>query len=263
MIHSCAGLLDATKGILRSRPFRAPHHSASSVALVGGGSYPRPGEVSLAHHGLLFLDEFPEFSRASLEGLREPLESGVITVSRARETVTWPAQFLLGAAMNPCPCGFLQDGRRACTCTPGEIARYRNRVSGPLLDRIDLQIQVPYQQIDVMGGAIGESTASIRSRVLEAMERQKARNRRGERWLWNSALNHSEMREYCRLTVEDECLLKQAGEKLRLSARSLFRVLKVSRTIADLRGNGKIKSTDLMEALQYRLPEGKIAASAM
>jgi len=260
MIHSCAGLLEAKQGLLQARPFRAPHHSASAVALVGGGSHPRPGEVSLAHHGLLFLDELPEFSRATLEGLREPLESGLITVSRARESITWPARFLLGAAMNPCPCGYLLDTRRVCTCSPMEVARYRHRISGPLLDRIDLQVQVPQQSIDVMGGATGESSEHIRARVFAAMDRQKIRNRRGNKWFWNSALNHEEMRTHCWLTGEEEAFLKQAGDRLRLSARSLFRVLKVSRTIADLRGDDKIRKSDLLEAIQYRLPEGRMDA---
>jgi magnesium chelatase family protein len=253
MIHSCSGNLQAGGGLLEKRPFRAPHHTASSVSLVGGGRNPRPGEISLAHNGLLFLDEFPEFSRASIEGLRQPLEAGEVTVARAQETITWPARFLLGAAMNPCPCGYSLDPSRECGCAPGDVTRYRSRISGPMLDRIDLQIQVPIQPFDLLRVSSGESSATIAERVQRALAWQKLRFEGNSQWVWNSQLSGDLLRAHCRLGTEEEALLKQAANRLKLSTRGVFRVLKVARTIADLRMGEVIKKEDIAEAVQYRL----------
>jgi magnesium chelatase family protein len=256
MIHSCSGLLKTGSGLLKARPFRAPHHTASAVALVGGGRLPRPGEVSLAHNGMLFLDEFPEFSRSSLEGLRQPLEEGSITVTRSMESVLWPARFLLGAAMNPCPCGYSLDPLRECRCSPSDVQRYRQRVSGPMLDRIDLQIQVPNEEFDVFRPEIGESSAKIAERVHLAADRQVHRYRKLVpecEVAWNSRLRPEEVRKFCTLNAESEFLLKQATQKLKLSARGVIRVLKVSRTIADLQGTNRIEISHVAEAVQYRL----------
>lgn len=249
MIHSCAGLLPQGTGLMGKRPFRAPHHTATPAALMGGGRPIRPGEISLAHNGLLFLDEFPEFSRTGLEGLRQPLEGAKIAVARAAERVEWPARFLLGAAMNPCPCGFSLDPRRECRCSPQEVARYRQRLSGPMLDRIDLQVQVPVQAVDVLREANGEPSCIMAERVALAAARQRQRNA-----VLNGQLSNEAVRRCCQLDVADEVFLKKASEKLDLSTRGVFRVLKVARTIADLEGHIAIKGGHLAEALQYRLP---------
>ena len=256
MIHSCTGLLKSGSGLIKTRPFRAPHHTATPISLVGGGRIPKPGEVSLAHNGMLFLDEFPEFSRASLEGLRQPLEEGSITVTRAMESVVWPARFLLGAAMNPCPCGYSLDPSRECQCSPLDVQRYRQRVSGPMLDRIDLQIQVPNEGFDVFRHDRGESSAEIGQRVRLAVERQRFRFRKDSREsdiAWNSRLSTSDVRRFCTMDAVSENLLKTASLKLKLSARGVFRVLKVARTIADLQGRKAIERSDVAEAVQYRL----------
>ena len=233
----------------KRRPFRAPHHTASGVALVGGGSHPRPGEISLAMHGVLFLDELAEFDRKVLEVLREPLESGKITISRAARQAEFPAQFQLIAAMNPCPCGYLGHPNGKCHCTPDQIARYRGRISGPLLDRIDMQIEVPavLQQELIRQQAIGEKSSSIRQRVEKAHQRQL--DRQGKT---NSRLSVKEIDRFCALDSTSENLLKQAINRLNLSARAYHRILKVARTIADLADVEKITNQHIAEAIQYR-----------
>lgn len=230
------------------RPFRAPHHTASAVALVGGGNPPRPGEISLAHQGVLFLDELPEFERKVLETLREPLESGHIHIARAARHADFPARFQLVAAMNPCPCGWLGHSNGKCRCTPNEIARYRNRISGPLLDRIDLQVEVPALPAETLqqrGG--GEDSAAIRVRVLAARERQQARQGK-----LNSSLSGAEIDEWCQPDATGKLLLQQAAQRLNLSARAYHRILRVARSIADLAGEAGIGAAQIAEAVQYR-----------
>ena len=230
------------------RPVRSPHHTASAVALVGGGGLPRPGEISLAHHGVLFLDELPEFERKVLEVLREPHESGRITISRAARQADFPAQFQLVAAMNPCPCGYLGHFSGKCHCTPDQIQRYRSRISGPLLDRIDLQIEVPaLREDELLAPAVGESSAVVRSRVAAAALRQSERQSKP-----NSRLEVAEIDLHCRPDAAAEKLLRQAIERLNLSARAYHRVLKVARTIADLAGLDTILAAHVAEAVQYR-----------
>jgi len=232
----------------KRRPYRAPHHTASAVALVGGGSNPRPGEISMAMHGVLFLDELPEFERKVLEVLREPLESGRITVSRAARQADFPAQFQLVAAMNPCPCGYLGHYSGKCRCTPDQVARYRSRISGPLLDRIDLQIEVPaLAQEDLTRQAAGESSATVRARVTAARERALARQDKS-----NTLLATREIDRHCAPDAQGETLLKQAIARLGLSARGYHRILKVARTIADLAGAEKVAGDHVAEAIQYR-----------
>jgi len=232
----------------KRRPFRAPHHTASAVALVGGGGNPRPGEISLAHHGVLFLDELPEFSRQVLEVLREPLETGHITISRAARQADFPARFQLVAAMNPCPCGYLGHPTQACRDTPDQIARYRGRISGPLLDRIDIQISVPaLTQDELMQAGAGETSTAIRERVQAARERQMARQGKP-----NAALGTQEIDQHCTLDAAGEALLKQAIARLNLSARAYHRVLKLARSVADLAGSDAITPAHLAEAIQYR-----------
>lgn len=250
-IHSVVGLLPSG-GHVQSRPFRSPHHSASGIALVGGGSIPKPGEISLAHRGVLFLDEFPEFSRNVLEYLRQPLEDGVVTVSRAQGTVGFPARFLLVAAMNPCPCGFATDPDRDCTCSPMQIERYRKRISGPLLDRIDLAIEVPKVPTDKLTELVpGEASTAIRTRVQAARDAQTARY--GElKVKSNAELSSDLVRKLVQPSVEAKAILRQAVERFHLSARAYFRVLKVGRTIADLDGSGEVAEKHIAEALQYR-----------
>lgn len=233
----------------KHRPFRAPHHTASAAAMVGGGSMPRPGEISLALNGVLFLDELPEFDRKVLEVLREPLESGHITISRAARQTNFPARFLLVAAMNPCPCGYLGHPSGKCHCTPDQIARYRGKISGPLLDRIDMQIEVPsLPQNDLMQSqSIGEESGKIRERVEKAHQVQL--NRQGKT---NSRLNVKEIDQLCVIDSASENLLKQAINRLNLSARAYHRILKLARTIADLSGDNKMSSKHIAEAIQYR-----------
>ena len=230
------------------RPFRSPHHTASAVALVGGGGNPRPGEISLAHHGVLFLDELPEFSRQVLEVLREPLETGHITISRAARQADFPARFQLVAAMNPCPCGYLGHPTQVCRDTPDQIARYRARISGPLLDRIDIQISVPaLTQDELMQASKGEPSLTIRERVQAARDRQMARQGKP-----NAALGTQEIDQHCALDAAGETLLKQAIARLNLSARAYHRVLKLARSVADLAGSETISAAHLAEAIQYR-----------
>jgi len=230
------------------RPFRSPHHTASAVALVGGGGNPRPGEISLAHHGVLFLDELPEFSRQVLEVLREPLETGHITISRAARQADFPARFQLVAAMNPCPCGYLGHPTQACRDTPDQIARYRGRISGPLLDRIDIQISVPaLTQDELMQASAGEASSTIQARVQAARNRQMQRQGKP-----NAALGTQEIDQHCQLDTAGETLLKKAIAQLNLSARAYHRVLKLARSIADLAGHDAITPAHLAEAIQYR-----------
>jgi magnesium chelatase family protein len=237
----------------KRRNFRAPHHTSSGVALVGGGGNPRPGEVSLAHHGVLFLDELPEFDRKVLEVLREPLESGRITISRAARQAEFPARFQLIAAMNPCPCGYLGHANGKCRCTADQVARYRGRISGPLLDRIDLQIEVPaLPESDLTGKADGESSGAIRARVEAAYQRQLARQGKP-----NSALATREIELHCQPDHAGAQLLKQAITKLNLSARAYHRILKVARTIADLSADAAVSGAHIAEAIQYRRFERK------
>jgi len=232
------------------RPFRAPHHTASAVALVGGGGNPRPGEISLAHHGVLFLDELPEFYRQVLEVLREPLETGRITISRAARQADFPARFQLVAAMNPCPCGYLGHPTQACRDTPDQIARYRGRISGPLLDRIDIQISVPaLTQAELMQASAGEPSAAIRGRVQAARTRQMQRQGKP-----NTTLGTQEIEQFCQLDAAGESLLKQAIARLNLSARAYHRVLKLARSVADLADSDTITPAHLAEAIQYRRP---------
>ncbi len=235
------------------RAFRSPHHTASAAALVGGGSPPRPGEISLAHHGVLFLDELPEFSRHVLEVLREPMESGHITISRAARQADFPARFHLVAAMNPCPCGYLGHPKQRCTCSPDVIARYRGRISGPLLDRIDLQVEVPALALaDLARGPPGESSAAVRERVMRARSLQLARQ-----GVANDRLEGAKLEKTCAVTPDARRLLDQAASRLAISARAYFRVLRVARTIADLDALESVRGAHMAEALRYRgLPSG-------
>jgi magnesium chelatase family protein len=245
-LQSIAGGFCATRW--RQRPFRAPHHSASAVALVGGGAVPRPGEISLAHHGVLFLDELPEFERKVLEVLREPIEAGHVMISRAARQTDFPCRFQFVAAMNPCPCGYLGHPQRACRCTPDAIARYQGRISGPLLDRIDMQLAVPAMSTaELLDAPAGECSERIADRVALARERQLARQQ-----IANAQLSSAAIDRYCQPDAAASALLRAAIERLHWSARAYHRVLKVARTIADLAGSESIGSSHAAEAIQYR-----------
>ncbi|HOU54204.1 MAG TPA: YifB family Mg chelatase-like AAA ATPase [Myxococcota bacterium] len=252
-VHSVAGLLRGRASLLRDRPFRAPHHTASAAAIAGGGSRPRPGEISLAHQGVLFLDELPEWRREVLEVLRQPLEEGRVTISRAQAVVTWPADILLVAAMNPCPCGWLGDPRHACRCSVPEVARYRARLSGPLLDRFDIHVEVPAVPYrDLAGGPPGEPSQVVRQRVERAVGIQ--RQRLGpEGPGFNGRMEPAQVRQHCRIPPEASRLMEAAVERLGLSARAVDRVLKVARTIADLDASEEIRVVHVSEAIQYRM----------
>jgi len=261
-IYSVAGFLGKDKPLVTTRPFRCPHHTASGVSLVGGGAYPKPGEISLAHRGVLFLDEFPEFSRNVLENLRQPLEDGVITISRAQGSLSFPAKFTLVAAMNPCPCGYASDPERPCVCSPSELARYQKRISGPLLDRIDLHLEVPRVKYEKLSNsAKAESSAVVQARVQAARGLQEERFKQNKnearktRTLSNGEMKNEEIREFCVLDSASASLLKNAVESFRLSARSYYRILRLARTIADLEAQDAIKSEHIAEALQYRAKE--------
>ncbi len=254
-IYSVAGLLPPGKPVVCERPFRSPHHSASGVSLVGGGTYPRPGEISLAHRGVLFLDEFPEFSRQVLENLRQPLEDGVVTISRAQGTLSFPAQFTLVASQNPCPCGYLTDPDKVCYCTQSQVARYQKKVSGPILDRIDLHVEVPRVQFEKLSADdLAESSATIRTRVEESRARQ-AKRLKNTNHNTNSEMKNKEIKEFCKLNEESLEIMRQAVNRLHLSARSFHRILKLARTIADLDKQDDIQTTHVAEALQYRSRE--------
>lgn len=251
-IHSVAGKLGASRGLMTRRPFRAPHHLASPVALIGGGQNPQPGEVSLAHNGVLFLDELPEFGHNVLEVLRQPLEDKHITISRARYAVDYPSNFTLVASMNPCPCGFYNHPTKECTCTPSAVRRYMGRISGPLLDRIDLHVEVtPVSREEMSGTEAAESSASIRRRVIAAREVQSARFA-STGIHTNTMMTSAMLRRFCPLTAEARALLDRAMDRLRLSARAYDRIIKVSRTIADLEGEEQIRPQHVSEAITYR-----------
>lgn len=251
-IYSVANLLPGGQGLIKSRPFRSPHHTASGVALVGGGAWPRPGEISLAHRGVLFLDEFGEFPRVVLENLRQPLEDGIIHVSRAAGNLSFPAKFILMAAMNPCPCGYWGDQEKHCICSASQIANYKKRISGPILDRIDLHIDVPRIDFDKLNSAkSGENSQVIKNRIQSARQIQKERFRE-ESFITNSEMSSEATKKYCQIDDPSRRLLAQAVEQMHLSARSFFRILKLARTIADLAGEKNILTMHIAEALQYR-----------
>ncbi len=253
-IHSVAGVLDPAAGLVAQRPFRAPHHTISDAGLIGGGAVPRPGEVSLAHNGLLFLDELPEFPRNVLEVLRQPLEEHTVTIARASMSLTFPARFMLAAAMNPCPCGYFNDKSRECMCTPPMIQRYVSKVSGPLLDRIDIHIEVPAVQYkELRSSAAAEGSTQIRERVMAARERQRQRFHRAKDTIFaNSQMTTRQIRAHCELGADAERLLERAMQQQGLSARAHDRILKVARTIADLEGAESLAVPHLAEAIQYR-----------
>ena len=252
-IHSVAGKLGSERGLLARRPFRAPHHLTSQVALIGGGTSPQPGEVSLAHNGILFLDELPEFGRNMLEVLRQPLEDKTITVSRAKYSVEYPANFSLIASMNPCPCGYYNHPTKECTCAAGAVFRYMNRISGPLMDRIDLHIEVtPVALEELSSDRVEESSATIRERVIRARVIQTARFEGIEGVHTNAMMNSRMVREYCPLDSAARTLLERAMERLKLSARAYDRIIKVARTIADLAGEAQIAPSHIAEAITYR-----------
>jgi len=257
-IYSVGGLLGTT-ALVTKRPFRAPHHSISNAALAGGGTVPRPGEVSLSHNGILFLDELPEFRRDVLEVLRQPLEDGHVTIARIAGTMTYPARIMLVAAMNPCPCGYYGDTVKTCSCSPPMIAKYLQRISGPLLDRIDIHIEVPRLRQDEMihGGGTGESSVSIRSRVLAARAVQKARFE-GTLLHCNAHMGAKQIKHFCAVTDDVKDLLRAAISQLGLSARAYDRILKLSRTVADLDGQGDIQLAHVAEAIQYRALDRKL-----
>ncbi|MDD4332628.1 MAG: YifB family Mg chelatase-like AAA ATPase [Patescibacteria group bacterium] len=251
-IYSVSGELPNDTALITARPFRAPHHTASGVALVGGGAWPRPGEISMAHRGVLFLDEFGEFPRQVLENLRQPLEDGIINVSRAAGNLTFPAKFILIAAMNPCPCGFSGDQERNCVCSPIQIINYKKRISGPILDRIDLHIEVPRLKFEKLSGeSLGESSCDIKVRIEKARAIQHERFKNTP-FITNSEMNSEAVKKYCEVDEPSKQLLRTAVDQLHLSARAYFRILKLARTIADLVGETKILTPHIAEALQYR-----------
>ncbi len=254
-IHSVAGKTDKNTSLMTKRPFRSPHHTISNVALVGGGSFPQPGEISMAHNGVLFLDELPEFQRVVLEVMRQPLEDRVVTISRAKFSIDYPASFMLVSSMNPCPCGFYTDPKKncRCVCSPGVVQRYLNKISGPLLDRIDIHLEIVPVSFDKLSETRStENSASIRERVIEARNVQEARYTDIADIHSNSQMSSKLVTKYCKIDAEGQQLIKTAMEKLGLSARAYDRILKVSRTIADLDKSENIKSDHLGEAIQFR-----------
>jgi magnesium chelatase family protein len=252
-IHSVAGTLDGSQGLIGTRPFRSPHHTISDAGLIGGGAVPRPGEVSLGHHGVLFLDELPEFQRNVLEVMRQPLEDGMVTIARAAVSVIFPSRFMLAAAMNPCPCGYFGDPTRECHCTPPMIQRYVSKISGPLLDRIDIHIEVPAVKYkELRAPSSSEDSATVRARVISARERQADRFKSEKKTYCNAQMASKLIRKCCAITPEGEKLLGNAVTRLGLSARAHDRILKVARTIADLEAAADIHPKHLSEAIQYR-----------
>jgi magnesium chelatase family protein len=252
-IHSVAGLLGPGQALVATRPFRSPHHTISDAGLIGGGSTPRPGEVSLAHHGVLFMDELPEFRRNVLEVMRQPLEDGEVTISRAALSLTYPCRFMLAAAMNPCPCGYYGDAKRACKCPPQAVQRYLARVSGPLLDRIDLHVEVPAVHYrDLSDQRPGEPSAAVRERVVRAREIQRRRFAGRPGLHANAHMGAREIREFCRIDEASDALLRSAVQRLGFSARGFHRILKIARTLADLEAAEQIGTAHVAEAIQYR-----------
>jgi len=251
-VYSVAGMLPPDTPLIRHRPFRAPHHTISHPGLVGGGHWPRPGEISLAHRGVLFLDELPEFGARTLEGLRQPLEDGTISIARATGTLAFPARFMFIAAMNPCPCGYYGDPVRECTCSMQTISRYQKRISGPLLDRIDIHVEVPRVDYDKLtDNRRGELSGAIRARVERARVEQRRRFA-GTPFSCNADMGPTEVREVCKLDEAGRALVRAAMQQLQMSARAFHRILKLARTIADLAGSGRIETAHLAEAIQYR-----------
>ena len=252
-IHSISGMLSGDQAFVSTRPFRSPHHTISDVGLLGGSAIPTPGEVSLAHHGVLFLDELPEFKRSTLEVMRQPLEDGRVTISRAAGSVTFPSEFMLVSAMNPCPCGYFGDLKRECRCSPVQVQRYRQRISGPLLDRIDLHIEVPAVEYkDISSTKTEEGSPAIRERVMHARERQQVRFKADAKVNSNARMGPKQIKLHCKLTDDSQELIRIAMTELNLSARAYDRILKVSRTIADLDAQDEITSEHVSEAIQYR-----------
>jgi magnesium chelatase family protein len=252
-IHSVAGILNTGDSLLGTRPFRAPHHTISDAGIIGGGHVPKPGEVSLAHNGVLFLDELPEFHKNVLEVLRQPIEDGSVTIGRARITLTYPARFMLAAAMNPCPCGYFTDPYHECRCTPPAIQRYHAKISGPLLDRIDIHIEVPSLKYDELKSTLpSESSGVIRERVNAARKQQLKRFEDKKNIYCNAHMGSKDIRKCCPIDEHSQSLLKAAIQKFGLSARAYDKVLKVARTIADLQNGENIKIQHVAEAIQYR-----------
>ena len=251
-IYSVSGLLPPGSPLITERPFRAPHHTTSNAGLVGGGHFPRPGEISLSHRGVLFLDELPEFGHALLEVLRQPLEDKMVTISRARGTVTFPANFMMVAAMNPCPCGYYSDPFHECKCTPSLVSRYQKRISGPFLDRVDIFLDVPHTDYEKLSDSrLGESSEKVRERVSEARRLQQSRFE-GSRLVCNADMTPAEIKEYCNTDISAQALLRTAMNQMHLSARAFHRILKISRTIADLEQASDVKAHHVAEAIQYR-----------
>lgn len=252
-IYSVMGLLKNGTPLISSRPFRAPHHTISDAGLIGGGQIPKPGEVSLAHNGVLFLDESPEFKKNVLEVLRQPVEDGTVTISRAASSLNFPARFILVIAFNPCPCGYLGDMKHNCKCTPTQVQRYESRLSGPLLDRIDMHLEVPSVPYKDMSSAdSGESSALIKERVQQARSIQKKRFEQRKNYYSNGQMTPKDIKKFCILDTPSEKLLEKAVDRLGLSARSYHRILKISRTIADLDQSENLQTKHIAEAVQYR-----------
>jgi magnesium chelatase family protein len=253
-VYSLMGKLSPPSGLMQTRPFRNPHHSLSAIALVGGGSIPQPGEISMAHNGVLFLDELPEFSRAAIEILRQPMEAGFVSISRSRQTVEFPSRFMLFASMNPCPCGYFNHPQKACTCSPSNVRKYLHKISGPLLDRIDLQIEVvPVRYEELTNHSITENSMTIRERVQNARAIQLKRFSQHSDIITNAQMQSYELKKWARLDDASAKLLKMAMEQFHLSARAYDRIIKVARTIADLDGSKEIQNQHISESIQYRM----------
>lgn len=258
MIHSIRGMLPRNAGLVWERPFRSPHHTISDAALIGGGKDAHPGEVSLAHNGILFLDEFPEFSRRIIEALRQPMEDGIVTVARAQNTFSYPSRFHLIAAMNPCKCGYYTDPKHNCTCSAYDIQKYVSRISGPILDRIDMHIEVPRTEFRKLSGASEcETSAKIRTRVIKTHSTQQERYGSLKRVRYNAHLNTRQMKKFCNLDSSCLSLLENAVEHYGFSPRSANKMIKIARTIADMEGSEHIREEHIAEALQFRLLDSK------